>query len=264
MNISIIGTGIYSVALALNITKNNHKVTMWSENKKLVTSLTKNKTFKPITNAPIPKNIKFTNDLKLLFANPDLIIIASSAKYFREICLNIKGYYNTKIPICIASKGIENHTCKFLSDITKEILKAKHLGVISGPTFAQDLIHNEPCALSLATTTKKATRIIAEVLSNDFLKFRSNTDLYGTELCGSIKNVIAIASGILDGLGYTESTRAFLITEALHDIKELLYKLECNPNSFIFFGNFCFIINFFFSSKCYFFLWSIIRSKKIS
>ena len=236
MNISIIGTGIYSVALALNITKNNHKVTMWSENKKLVTSLTKNKTFKPITNAPIPKNIKFTNDLKLLFANPDLIIIASSAKYFREICLNIKGYYNTKIPICIASKGIENHTCKFLSDITKEILKAKHLGVISGPTFAQDLIHNEPCALSLATTTKKATRIIAEVLSNDFLKFRSNTDLYGTELCGSIKNVIAIASGILDGLGYTESTRAFLITEALHDIKELLYKLECNPKTILSFA----------------------------
>ena len=236
MNISIIGTGIYSIALALNMAENKHNIKMWTENTELANNFNKNHDLKPITEVNIPNNIKITNDIKEALENTDSIIIGTAAKYVRSICEDMKKHTNRLTPICIASKGIENNTCKFLSDIIKDILNTKHIAVISGPTFAVDMINKQPCALSLASLSKKATKSVYEALHNKHLKLRVNNDIYGTELCGSIKNIIAIASGIIDGLGYMESTRALLITEALHDIKELLYKLECNPKTILSFA----------------------------
>ncbi len=235
MKISIIGIGIYSIALALNI-PSNYKITMWTENIELEKQFKKNHQLIPITDVLIPSNIKVTSNIKKALNNPDLIIIGTSAKYVRNVCTSIKEYFNPLTPVCIASKGIENGTCSFLSDIVKTVLKAKHLAVISGPTFAIDLINKEPCSLSIASTSKKALKYVNMALASNNLKLRANKDLYGTEICGSIKNVIAIAAGILDGLGYKESTRAFLITESLHDIKELLGKLDCNPKTILSFA----------------------------
>lgn len=235
MKISIIGTGIYATAIALSISRNNHNITMWSENEELVKHFQKNHNLKPLTDAFIPKNINLTNNISDAIQNAELIIIATSAKYVRSVCENIKNI-SKNTPICIASKGIENNTCSFLSDIVKDILKTKHIGIISGPTFAIDIINREPCALSLAVTTKKVEKVVKDALASPILKLRTNHDIEGTEICGSIKNVIAIASGVLDGLGYHESTRCFLITEALHDIKELLFKLKCNPKTILSFA----------------------------
>lgn len=235
MKIGIIGTGIYSIAIALNVARNNHKIIMWSENSSLVQKIEKSKKFKPIVNKDIPKNITLTANITKATKDVDLIIIATSTKYVRSVCENIKDI-SKNIPVCIASKGIENDTCSFLSDIVRDILKSKYIGVISGPTFAVDLINEEPCALSLAVNSKKCEKIIVEALENHSLKLRTNYDLIGTEICGSIKNVIAISSGILDGLKYHDSTRCFLITESLHDIKELLLKMECNPKTILSFA----------------------------
>lgn len=236
MKISVIGTGIYGIALGLNMALNGHKITLWTESKETEKHFNNKHDLKPITDAFIPDNINVTSDIKLALESTDLIVLAPSAKYIRSICNNIKKYYNKLTPICIASKGIENDTYSFLTDIVRTTLKAKHIVVISGPTFAIDLINNEPVALSAAVTTNKAYKYINLALANERVKLRENRDIYGTQLCGSIKNVIAIASGILDGLGFSESTRAFLITESMHDIKELLEKLECNPKTIMSFA----------------------------
>ncbi len=236
MNVSIIGTGMYGIALALAVASNDHQVMMWTESEEIAKNYKKNHNFKPFTDANIPKSIKITTDLKEALENVDFIILATSAKYVRDICMSMKKYYNTLTPICIASKGIENDTYSFLSDIVKSKLKAKHMLVISGPTFAVDLIKKEPCALSAAVTSNKAYKYASQALCSERIKLRENRDLYGTQICGSIKNVIAIAAGMLDGLGFSESTRAFLITEAMHDIKELLEKLECNPKTILSFA----------------------------
>lgn len=231
MKISVIGTGIYSTALSLNIARNNHEITMWSESQDLVTNFNKQHSLKPITDKTIPQNTNVTNDILEAIKDADLILLGTTSKYLRNICLNIASNYNKNIPICIASKGIENDTCSFLSDIVKEILDSKYIAVISGPTFAIDLINEEPCALSLSVNNKEAEKIVRCALENPLLKIRSNNDLIGTEICGSIKNVFAIASGILEGLGYHESSKYFLITECLHDIKNLLINLNCNPKT---------------------------------
>lgn len=236
MKISVIGTGIYGIALSLDMASNGHKVIMWTESDELAKHFSEKHDLKPITDVIIPDSIKVTSDLKEALENVDFVVLATSAKYVRTTCQNMKKYFNTLTPICIASKGIENDTYSFLSDIVRSELKAKHIAVISGPTFAVDLINNEPVALSAAVTTNKAYKYINLALANERVKLRENRDIYGTQLCGSIKNVIAIASGILDGLGFSESTRAFLITESMHDIKELLEKLECNPKTIMSFA----------------------------
>lgn len=264
MNVTIIGAGIYSISLALNVAENKHNIIMWTENKELYDNFNKYHNLKPIINEEIPENIKLTLSYEEALSSADLIIIGTTAKYVRSVCLDMKKYYNRLIPICIASKGIENETCSFLSDIVIDTLNAKHIAVISGPTFAVDLVKKDPCALSLASISKKATKAVYMALSNSHLKLRDNKDIYGTELCGAVKNVIAIAAGILDGLGYSESTRAFLITESLHDIKELLFKLECNPKTILSFAGIGDLLLTCSSSKSRNYSFGLILGKKAS
>ena len=160
MRISVIGTGIYGIAIASVCASNNHQVIMWTEQEKLALHFQKKHDLKPITNYKISDNINVTNNLEEALNSPDLIILATSAKYIRETCLNMEPLIDKKTPICLASKGIENNTCEFLSDIVKDILKTKHLAVISGPTFAIDLINHEPACLTLATKSKKTQEIV--------------------------------------------------------------------------------------------------------
>ena len=231
MNISIIGTGIYSIALALNASKNIHTIKMWSENDILIKNFNENHNLKPLTDKSIPNNINVSGDMDYVLKDTDLIIIGTTAKYVRSISNTMKPFYSQDIPICIATKGIENDTCAYLSDIVTDILNTKHLAVISGPTFAIDLLKEDICAMTLASNSTIATEKITKALQSKHLKLRVTNDLCGTELCGSLKNIFAIAAGILEGLGYSESSRAFFLTESFHDIKFLLEKLNCNPKT---------------------------------
>ncbi len=226
MKISIMGTGAYSLAIALQLAKNKeNKIFMWTESENIYQEFQNNKKLKSIFDISIPENIEVYNDYYQVISSTDVIFLITSAKYIEEVCLNLKPYYNHNIPICIASKGILNQTSEVLSNVVKRCLKTSNIAVISGPTFAIDLINNEPCALAIAGTNNKTINLIKKILSNKTLKLRKSSDLLGVQICGSIKNIIAIAAGILKGLGYSESTQAFLINESLHDIKNIIYYL---------------------------------------
>ena len=114
---------------------------------------------------------------------------------------------------------------KELYDVVEKYIKTKNLAAISGPSFAIDIAHFVPIGLTLATKNKVTAELMHRGLENKTLRLRDTNDLIGTEICGSIKNVIAIAAGIIDGMGLPESTQAMLITESLHDIKELIKAL---------------------------------------
>lgn len=225
MQVTIIGVGAYSVGIALMLAKNNHKITMWTENKDLVDKF--NSTHKLETifkDVEIPSNITLTNSYEEALQNSELIFLITSAKYVVSVCNEIKKYYNN-VPVCIASKGIEHTTLNTLSNIVKNTLNTNNVCVISGPTFAIDLVNNEPAALAIAGLNKKSVKLVKKTLANETLKLRESSDIIGIQLCGSVKNIIAIASGILKGLGYSESTQAFLINESLHDMKHIIHAL---------------------------------------
>lgn len=234
MKVAIIGNGSYGQALALMINQNVQDIVMWTENENKYKDYQKNKIISSlIPNIIIPKNIKLTKSIEDASYNKDIIVITTSAKYVGKICDEIKPFISKKTIICIASKGIENNTCRFLSDIAKEKFKNQNIAIISGPSFAIDMANNKPVGLSIASSSKKAIKIIKSVMVSDTVKLRETSDLIGIQICGSIKNVIALATGMLNGMNYPESTQSFLITESLHDIKELIKALGGNPKTIL-------------------------------
>lgn len=232
MKIALIGTGVYGLAIATAINKKHKNITMWTESQERYDSYLKDGCIKGvIPGMETPKNIKLTISYEKAVKGADVIFITSTAAYVGSICHEIKPFITKKTIVCIASKGIENTTCSFLSDIAYEELKIKNIAIISGPSFAIDMAQNNPVGLSIASHSKKAIKGVKEALENDTLKLRDTTDLIGVQICGSIKNVIAVAAGMLSGMNYPESTQSFLITEALNDIKNLIAALGGNPKT---------------------------------
>lgn len=222
MKVSILGSGAYGLALATEIYENKHDIIMWSpfeEEKETLETTRKSNALKGIE---LPNEIRFTTSIKDAVNNKDLIIIALPAPFVDNVLKNAKEYIDEKSHICIATKGIEKKTGFFINEIVENNIKTDKLSVISGPTFAIDLATKTTCGLSLATKNESTAQIVKAALENKNLRLRTTTDIIGVEICGSIKNVIAIASGMLDGLKSSESTRAMLLTEALYDMRKII------------------------------------------
>lgn len=221
MKITVLGAGAYGCALAQILNENKNEVFMWTPFENEVNELTQKRTTSKLPNVKINQNINITSNLEEALNKTELIVIAIPTAFLSNSIKKVKKYYQNT-PICIATKGIEQNTNLFVYDVVKNILKTDKIAVISGPSFAIDIAHNYPVGLTLACQDKETIEITTNALSNNHFKLRKSYDIIGTELCGSIKNIIAIASGILAGLNMPESTAAMLITESLHDIKALI------------------------------------------
>lgn len=236
MKISVIGTGAYGLAIALSLAKNGNEIMMWTENVNKELEFEETGKLSSILPNDIPYNIKVSSSFEEVLKNTKLIYIVTASKYVASVCEGMLPYYKTSIPVCIATKGLEESSLDLLSNIAQKILKTKNIAVISGPTFAIDMANNEPVALALASINARTKNIVLKTLPGDTLKLRPTDDLIGIQLCGSVKNIIAIASGILEGLGYSDSSRSFLINESLHDIKHIIKYLGGNPKTILSFA----------------------------
>lgn len=239
MKVTILGSGAYGIALALMFNENKCDITLWEkfeEHAKQIRETRINNRVLP--NVLIPKNIKIMSDLEESIKNSELIVIAIPAGFVDEVASELSKYIKKGQHICIATKGIEQDTCLFIDDVVQKYIKTKNIAAISGPSFAVDIANHVPIGLTLATKNKKTAALIHQGLENKTLKLRDTDDLVGTEICGSIKNVIAIAAGMIDGMGLPESTQAMLITESLHDIKELIKALGGDGKTILSFAGF--------------------------
>lgn len=236
MNVTILGAGAYALGLAIRFNENKNKVIIWSAVKDEIDILTKTKmNERALPGVKMPGNILYTLNEQKAIEGSDIVVIAVATKFISSVCDKIKPYVKDK-HILIASKGIEQESYHFASDIVKKKLKTKKVAVLSGPTFAKDMALDELVGLSLATTNVKTRDFIVKALSNKRLKLRPTKDFIGVELCGSLKNVIAIAGGILDGLKVSESTRAMFLTESLNDARKLIKKLGGNEKTILSFA----------------------------
>lgn len=238
MKAAVLGSGAYGIALSIILNKNN-EVKIWTKFESEREEIIKNgENTKVLKGVKIPKEITISTDFESTVIDADIIVIAVPAAFVNDISQLIKKYYKKNQHIIIASKGIERDSCLFVADILKKHVKTKKYGVISGPSFAVDIVTNSPIGLSVASPNKKTRKLVKDIFKNTNIKIRDTKDVIGLEICGSIKNVIAIAAGILDGLGYPESTQAMFITESLHDIKELIYKLGGNKKTILSYAGF--------------------------
>lgn len=238
LKVCILGTGAYGIALGLILNDNNHEVKMWTKFEEEANYLNQKRVSPNLKNILIDKEIEITTNLETSVQDADLIIIAVPAGVVNSVSQELKSYIKDNQHICIASKGIEQDTCLFVSDVVSKHINSDKIGVISGPTFAIDVAHRVPIGLSLASENNDTIDVIKKAFENEHVKLRGTNDILGIEICGSIKNVIAIATGMLDGMGLPISTQAMLITESLNDIKELIDALGGNKNTILSYAGF--------------------------
>lgn len=228
MNICILGTGVYGIAMANSLVQNKkNKIIMWTESDESLKRLEGSRNnFELLGGIEINEAIKFTTSYQEALDQADIVFIMTAAKFVGSVCKEIMPYINNKMHFVIGSKGIEQESCRFVHEVFLNFISTRKLAVISGPSFAIDIANLEPIGLSVAVKSNETLNMLLKIYKGTNIKLRKSTDMVGVELCGSIKNVIAVAAGILEGLGYSESTRSFLITESLHDIKELIHALN--------------------------------------
>lgn len=237
MKVAILGCGAYGLALASILVKNKVDVTMWSYKEEEKDKLIKTRKSDKLKNYKIPECINFSNNMNEVVRGKDLIVIAVPTFSFESTVIKLKECIDKRQPVLIATKGIQQDTCLFLHDVFKKHCKNK-IAVISGPSFAVDIIREVPIGLSLATKHNSVELLVRECFENKLTKFRSTNDIIGVEVCGSIKNVMAIASGMLEGMNATPSTKALFLTESMNDIKELLFALGGKKKTILSFAGF--------------------------
>ena len=222
MKVGLFGCGAYGMALSSILIENKCDVTMWTkfeEEKKLLEKTRQNE--KLIPNFKISSKIKLTTSVEKCIKGQDLLIVAIPAAFIDDLALEMEPFIKNN-HIIIATKGIEQDTGLFINQIFEKHLNTRNIGVISGPSFAIDLVSKMPAGLTLASKKKKTRELAKMALQNKYIKLRETRDVIGVEICGSIKNVIALSAGMLDGMNANDSTKAMFLTEAMHDMEEIL------------------------------------------
>lgn len=237
MRVTVLGAGAFGLALASIFKENNNDVTVWSRFEEEVASLREKSTNEKIKNIKLPSGIKYSTNLEEVVEKSELLVIAIPAQFVDNLVKQVKPLVKKQY-ILIASKGIENDTFSFLEEVVRRGINTRKIAIISGPTFAIDVIKRYPVGFTLASRSWTTREIIKKTLVNSHVKVRPSRDVVGVEVCGAIKNVISIAAGMIEGMNYPESTKAMFITESLHDLKNLIKALGGNKKTILTFAGF--------------------------
>lgn len=231
MKVGLFGCGAYGMALSSILIENKCEVTMWTKFKEEKEQLeTTRQNERLIPNFKLSEKIKLTTSVEKCIKGQDLLIIAIPAAFVDDLAQEMQPYIKNN-HIIIATKGIEQDTGLFINQIIEKHLNTKNVGVISGPSFAIDLVSKMPAGLTLASKKKKTRELAKQALQNRYIKLRESTDVIGVEICGAIKNVIALSAGMLEGMKANESTKAMLLTEAMHDMEEILFAFDAKKRT---------------------------------
>jgi glycerol-3-phosphate dehydrogenase (NAD(P)+) len=221
--IAVIGAGSWGTALSVVAARAGHAVRLWSRNPAVVNSITDNRVnFRYLSATSIPLGVVATNDIRVALNGASVVLIAVPSHAARETLTVIASLLATEAIIVSVTKGIEIETTKRISEIAKDVVGNTHPFVcLSGPSFAKEVVEGHPTAIVAASRDSVAARTVQNDLSFENLRIYTNADVVGTELGGSVKNVMAIAAGMTAGLGFGANSVAALITRGLAEITRL-------------------------------------------
>ncbi len=221
--ITFLGCGSWGGALGKLLSEKGIDVTMWHRNRDIVESLTMNRNHYLIPELIFPSNINFTNDISSAIKLSEIIVLALPSQSIRDVITKNRSSFNKNHLIVNISKGIEIDTLMTISDVIDDVLDGHHKSVVtlSGPSHAEEVIRGHPTALVAASKDVKTAERIQNLFATERLRTYLNRDIKGVELGGSMKNVIAIAAGICDGIGYGDNSKAALMTRSMEEITRL-------------------------------------------
>ena len=234
--IGVIGAGSWGTTLANLLALKGFQIDLWAFEKEVkdqILAHRENTVFLP--GVTLSQSIRPSHDIEEVISNKDLVLIVVPSHVMRETAQKFAGAVSKEAIIVSASKGIENKTHLTMTGVLKEVLHQlpqSRFAVLSGPSFAKEVARRSPTAVTAAAEDAEVARYVQHVFATPYFRVYTSDDMIGVELGGAVKNVIAIAAGIIDGLDLGLNTRAALITRGLTEIKRLGRKLGANPQTF--------------------------------
>lgn len=220
--IAILGDGGWGTALALVLLENGHKVTVWGPFPDYIETIRKereNKLFLP--GVTLPAEISWTADRKAAVENADLVVLAIPTKFFRSVAESFSGLLPDSCCLLSVAKGLDQDSHKRMTQIAQDILGHGPVAALSGPSHAEEVARQIPTAVVVACEDQGYANRLQDIFASRFFRIYTSDDVAGVELGGALKNVIAIAVGVSDGIGFGDNTRAALITRGMAEITRL-------------------------------------------
>ncbi len=233
--IAVIGAGSWGTALAMLLAGNEQPVHLWGWDKAQLELMEKERAnHRYLPNISLPSSLRVCFDAQSTLKNVDTILLAIPAKGVKNTLKQLKPYLLPNTRIALASKGLDPDSLRPLHEVVyAELGKDTPLCIVSGPTFAIEVAQGLPTAVTIASTDSSFAQDFGGYLQNDSFRAYTSDDVIGVEVGGTVKNVMAIAAGIADGMGFGANTRAALITRGLHEMSQLGIKLGGKPETFM-------------------------------
>lgn len=231
--ITILGAGSWATALSIMLGNMDHEVLIWSVDHKEVIMLNMvHEHRQKLPGVKIPGNVKATESMEEALREPDIIIFAVPSLYARTTAIAMRPYIKPNSILLNVSKGIEESSLKTITKVIEMEVEGLRLCTLSGPSHAEEVARGIPTTCVVAGTEKEAVEFVQDTIMNKNFRIYTSSDLIGVELGGSLKNVIALAAGIADGLGGGDNTRAALITRGMSEIARLGIKMGGRVETF--------------------------------
>lgn len=235
-NVTVLGAGSWGTALAIVLAENGHNTLLWTHRDDQAAEINEqhtNKKYLPTT--MLPTNLVATSSLSEAAKHAKTIVVAVPTKAIREVCGNLNGLLSEQALFVHVSKGIEPDSLLRISELMRESLRAdliEEIVVLSGPSHAEEVVLQHPTTVTAACTNLAAAERVQDLFMSQYFRVYTNDDVVGVEIGGALKNVIALAAGITDGLNYGDNAKAALITRGLAEITRLGVKMGGNPFTF--------------------------------
>ena len=211
-HVTVLGAGTWGTALSILLCKNGHKVTLWSALEKEVEALKENRdTIPNLPEAKLQPEVVVTGDLENALTDSELVVFAVASPYVRKVAQLARTYIRSGQIVVNVGKGIESDTLETLTNVIQDELPEADVAVLSGPSHAEEVSRGIPTTCVVGAKTRKTASFIQDIFMSEFFRVYTNPDINGVELGGSIKNVIALAAGVADGLGFGDNTKAALM-----------------------------------------------------
>ncbi len=229
--IGVLGSGTWGTALSVLLLKNGHDVILWSFMEEEAKKLRDERVHPSLPGSLIPKELVITSDISEALKDAELIVMAVPSTATRETAKRIRNIVKPSQPIVVVSKGIEESSLFVQTEIIEDVIKDARTAVLSGPSHAEEVIKSLPTVVVAGSKDKSLALFIQETFMNPEFRVYESSDVKGIELGGSLKNVIALAAGMSDGLGYGDNAKAALITRGVHEMSALAVACGADPST---------------------------------
>jgi glycerol-3-phosphate dehydrogenase (NAD(P)+) len=223
---ALLGAGSWGTALAVQLARSGHSVRLWARDAAIATEITlRRRNTRYLPEVPLPEAIQAESELATALADAETVIVAIPSQFCASVYRSLAGLAPASAALVSATKGIEADTLRRMTEVADAELPGRRLAVLSGPSFALEVAQGQPTAVVVAARERATAEALQRALASRSFRVYSSDDVVGVELAGAVKNVVAIAAGIVDGLGYGHNTVAALITRGLAELSRLVVAL---------------------------------------